>query len=97
MSRMIMALLGGCLLASMSAHAATAARVHVVTIDAMQFGPMPTDVHAGDIIEWNNRDILEHSATDRDGHFDVDLKPGTSARTVAETGTFKVFCKFTRP
>ncbi|MEO8998787.1 MAG: cupredoxin domain-containing protein [Rhodanobacter sp.] len=68
--------------------------VHVIVIDKMQYGPMPTDVRAGDIIEWTNKDILEHSATARDGHFDVDLKPGTSGRVTATAGTLEFFCKF---
>jgi len=74
--------------------ATQAHRVHVIVIDKMQYGPMPTDVRAGDIIEWTNKDILEHSATARDGHFDVDLKPGTSGRVTATTGTLAFFCKF---
>ena len=77
-----------------AASAAQAQRVHVIVIDKMQYGPMPTDVRAGDIIEWTNKDILEHSATARDGHFDVDLKPGTSGRITATAGTLAFFCKF---
>lgn len=73
---------------------AQAHHVHVIVIDKMQYGPMPTDVRAGDIIEWTNHDILEHSATARDGHFDVDLKPGTSGRITATAGTLAFFCKF---
>ncbi len=105
MLRMTMVLLGMLLLAggSVSAVAASttppaatvqAQRVHVIVIDKMQFGPMPTDVRAGDILEWTNKDILEHSATAREGSFDIDLKPGASARSVATAGTFAVFCKF---
>ena len=71
-----------------------AQRVHVIVIDKMQFGPMPTDVRAGDIIEWTNKDILEHSATARDGSFDIDLKPGASVRSTATAGTFAFLCKF---
>ncbi|OOG59279.1 cupredoxin domain-containing protein [Rhodanobacter sp. C03] len=94
----LLALAGGIAPASASSTAkppATAAhRMHVIVIDQMQYGPMPTDVRAGDIIEWTNHDILEHSATARDGHFDVDLKPGTSGRITATAGTFAFFCKF---
>jgi plastocyanin len=69
-------------------------RVHVIVVDKMQYGPMPTGVRAGDIIEWVNRDILEHSATARDGHFDVDLKPGASGRITAAAGSLEFFCRF---
>ncbi|MGH8157453.1 MAG: cupredoxin domain-containing protein [Rhodanobacter sp.] len=68
--------------------------VHVIVLDKMVYGPMPTNVHAGDIIEWVNHDIFEHSATARDGSFDVDLKPGATARITAKAGTFAFFCKF---
>jgi len=88
-----LALVGGFVPAT-AAGAATAPRVHVVVIDKMAFGPMPADVRAGDIIEWANHGILEHSATARDGSFDVDLKPGATARMTAKAGTFVVFCKF---
>src|SRR3546814_6317225 len=77
-----------------AADTAAAPRVHVIVVDKMQFGPMPTDVRAGDIIEWTYKDILEHSATATDGHFDVDLKPGASGRITATAGTLACFCKF---
>ncbi|MFC5436048.1 cupredoxin domain-containing protein [Rhodanobacter umsongensis] len=75
---------------------AQAHRVHVIVIviDKMAYGPMPTGVRAGDIIEWTNHDILEHSATARDGSFDVDLKPGASGRITATAGSVTFFCKF---
>ena len=68
--------------------------VHVIVIDKMHYGPMPTNVHAGDVIEWVNHDIFEHSATAHDGQFDVDLKPGAAGRITAVAGTVVFFCKF---
>jgi plastocyanin len=73
---------------------AQAPTVHVIVLDKMVFGPMPANVRAGDIIEWVNHDIFEHSATARDGSFDVDLKTGATARTTAKAGSFAFFCKF---
>jgi plastocyanin len=96
----LLALTGGIMPASAASNAkqpVTTTRtrhVHVIVIAQMQYGPMPTDVRAGDIIEWTNKDILEHSATARDGHFDVDLKPGSSGRITATAGTLEFFCKF---
>lgn len=89
----LLALAGGFAPAS-AAGKAPAARVHVIVIDKMAYGPMPTGVHAGDTIEWVNHDILEHSATARDGSFDVDLKPGATARSTATAGSVAFFCKF---
>jgi plastocyanin len=74
--------------------ATPAPQVHVIVVDTMQYGPMPTGVRAGDIIEWVNRGILEHTATARDGRFDLDLKPGASVRMKATAGTVEVYCKF---
>lgn len=95
----LLALTGGIAPASAASNAKQTAttqahRVHVIVIDKMQYGPMPTDVRASDIIEWTNKDILEHSATARDGRFDVDLKPGASGRITATAGTLAFFCKF---
>jgi len=93
----LLALTGGIAPASAASKAKSAVQahhVHVIVIDKMTYGPMPTDVRAGDIIEWTNKDILEHSATARDGHFDVDLKPGASGRITATAGTLAFFCKF---
>lgn len=74
--------------------ATPAPQVHVIVVDTMQYGPMPTGVRAGDIIEWVNRGILEHTATARDGRFDIDLKPGATVRMKAIAGTAEVYCKF---
>ncbi|CAM5527435.1 cupredoxin domain-containing protein [Rhodanobacter lindaniclasticus] len=88
-----LALVGGFPPATAAGAAATP-RVHVIVIDQMVFGPMPADVRAGDIIEWVNHGVLEHTATARDGSFDVDLKPGAAVRMTAKTGSFDVFCRF---
>lgn len=69
--------------------------VHVVVIENMLFTPATLELRRGDIIEWQNRDMFQHTATARDGAFDVDLVPGATARTViADAGTLAVYCKF---
>ncbi len=96
----IVIMLAGLLLATTWVLPATATgtmqeqRVHVIVMDKMEFGPMPAGVRAGDIIEWVNHDMFEHSATARDGSFDIDLKPGAKARMTATSGSFAFFCKF---
>lgn len=71
-----------------------APRVHVVVMDKLKIGPMPADVRAGDVIEWVNHDLFLHSATARDGSFDVDIKPGATVRTTVTSGTFEIYCKY---
>jgi plastocyanin len=95
----LLALTGGMVPASAASRTkrpatAQAHQVHVIVIDKMAYGPMPTGMRAGDIIEWVNHDILEHSATARDGSFDVDLKPGATVRSKAAAGSVAFFCKF---
>lgn len=66
-----------------------------VTIADMKFGPAPTDLHVGDAIEWVNADMFRHTATARDGAFDVDLAPKTRARTVLRrAGELNFYCRY---
>ncbi len=68
---------------------------HTITMAAMAFGAVPDDVRAGDRIEWINNDVLEHTATARDGSFDVHLKPGAKAViTVKQAGSFPFVCTY---
>jgi plastocyanin len=77
-----------------SAPAAAAPRTYTIVIDKMKFGAVPADVHKGDIIVWDNRDMFRHSATDK-GVFDIDLPAGKAVRMRAtKTGTFAFVCKY---
>ena len=77
-----------------AAPAAAAPQIHTVVIDKMKFGTLPAEVHQGDIIVWDNRDMFRHSATDK-GVFDIDLPAGKTVRMrVTKTGTFPFVCKY---
>ena len=77
-----------------SAPAAAASHTYTVVVDKMKFGALPAEVHQGDIIVWDNRDFLRHSATDR-GVFDIDLPANKAVRMrVTKTGTFPFICKY---
>ena len=93
MNPMLLALYLGLLTPDATASGA-ASKVHVIAIDQLAFGAVPSGLHAGDVVEWVNRDTFEHTATARDGRFDVDLAPGASARVVLTRGTIPFFCKF---
>jgi plastocyanin len=68
---------------------------YTVTLQSMKFGPTPSGLHVGDVIVWQNNDFLRHTATARDGSFDIDLPPHTQAKlTLAKAGTIAFFCKF---
>jgi plastocyanin len=81
------------LLASVLCAGASAAS-YVVEIKDMAFGPAPAHLSAGDIVFFENDDIFRHTATARNGDFDLTIAPGAQARTVIkEAGTIDVYCR----
>jgi plastocyanin len=68
---------------------------HVVVIDKMKFGPVPTGVKAGDTILWINRDMFRHTATAMNGAFNIDLPAGAKGKTVVrKSGAISFLCKY---
>jgi plastocyanin len=66
-----------------------------IVVDQMAFGPAPAELHVGDTLMWINRDMFEHSATAKDGQFDVDLPSGAAGSTVlTKAGMIQYACKF---
>lgn len=92
-----LALLLPVLLSGLLAVSPSAARAaeYVVTIDRMRFGPVPAQIRAGDTILWVNRDAVAHTATERDGSFNVALPPRSRGRTVVgHAGMVGFFCAY---
>lgn len=82
------------LLAGGSAEAA-APRTHTIVMQNMRFGPTPASIKAGDTIFWVNRDIVPHTATARNGSFDIVIAPGRSATMVVRrAGTIPFYCRY---
>lgn len=83
------------LLAPLSLAAAAQAAEYTVVIEKMKFGPVPAELHPGDVIIWQNQDIFRHTATARDKSFDVDLPAHAEVRMdVGAAGTVEVYCRF---
>lgn len=75
--------------------AAAQARTHTIVMEKMKFGPSPAGVRVGDTVVWVNRDLFRHTATARNGAFDVDLAPGASGWAVMRTaGAVPYTCRF---
>ena len=88
-------LLAGLAVLLLTSPASAAPRMHVVIIDQMKFGAVPAGIRAGDAILWVNRDMFRHTATARNGSFNVDIAPGGRAKTVVRAkGAFGFYCKF---
>ena len=98
MKRRILAFAGvaasmACLALAIPSGAQPAPREIVVVMDNMDFGRLPSDAKVGDVIIWDNRDTVQHTATDRAGSFDVRLQPGQKGRTVLRSaGNIALYC-----
>jgi len=90
---LFVALTLGALGAGVPIGAQPAPREIVVRMDNMNFGRLPADARVGDVIVWDNRDTVQHTATARDGSFDVRLQPGQKGRTVLrKAGSIAIYC-----
>ena len=73
------------------AHAAT---IQIVMQDLV-FAPAEISAKVGDTIEWVNKDAFAHSATARNGDFDVNLPPKKTVSSVLQkAGTVEYYCRY---
>jgi len=77
--------------ASISAHAATIQ----ITMENLVISPAEAAAKVGDTIEWINKDILAHTATARNGDWDVTISPKkTVTMVLKKPGTIEYYCRF---
>ena len=73
------------------AHAAT---IQIV-MDNLVVSPAQVTARVGDTIEWINKDIFAHTATARNGDFDVAMPPKKTVTSVLKkAGTVEYYCRF---
>ncbi len=66
-----------------------------ITIDNLVFAPAEVSVKVGDTIEWINKDIFAHTATARNGDWDVTMPPKKTVTSVLnKAGTVEYYCRF---
>ena len=83
------------LAAGAGAASAAAPPAVVIAIGAMSFSTPKAPIRVGDTVEWVNNDIVDHTATDKSGLWNVSMAPGQSARVVMKkAGTFDYFCRY---
>src|SRR5689334_16285939 len=73
------------------AHAAT---IQIV-MENLVISPAAASAKVGDTIEWVNKDVLAHTATARNGDFDV-MMPAKQTVTslLKKAGTVDYYCRF---
>jgi plastocyanin len=77
--------------ASVSAHAATIQ----ITVENLVISPAEDLAKVGDTIEWINKDVFAHTATARNGDWDVTLPPNKTLTSVLKkAGTIDYYCRF---
>ena len=77
--------------ASASAQAATIQ----ISMENLVISPAEVSAKVGDTIEWINKDIFAHTATARNGDWDVTMPPKKTVSSVLKkAGTIDYYCRF---
>jgi len=73
------------------AHAET---IHV-TIENLEFTPTEVTAKVGDVVVWDNKDFLAHTATATNNDWNVVISPKQAGKVeLKKAGTFDYFCRF---
>ena len=73
---------------------ARAATVRIL-MENLVIKPAEVSAKVGDTVEWTNDDIVAHTATARNGDFDVMIPPKNKASFVAtKAGSVDYYCRF---
>lgn len=66
-----------------------------ITMEDLVISPAEISAKVGDTIQWVNKDVFAHTATARNGDFDVTLPPKKSAASVLKkAGTVEYYCRY---
>ena len=66
-----------------------------ISMDDLVISPAQATAKVGDTIEWINKDIFAHTATARNGDFDVMMPPKKTVTSVLKkAGTIDYYCRF---
>ena len=66
-----------------------------ITMENLVISPAEASAKIGDTIEWINKDIFAHTATARNGDWDVTMPPKKTVTSVLnKAGTVEYYCRF---
>lgn len=81
-------------LAGMLSVSAQAATIQI-DIAKLEFIPSAGEARVGDTVEWINKDVIAHTATARNGDWNVMIGPDKTARLVLKkAGAIDYYCRF---
>jgi plastocyanin len=73
---------------------AQAATIQIM-MENLVIAPAEVSAKVGDTVEWVNKDIFAHTATARNGDFDVTIPPKKTVTSVLKkAGTVEYYCRF---
>jgi plastocyanin len=73
---------------------AQAATIQIM-MENLVIAPAEISAKVGDTVEWVNKDIFAHTATARNGDFDVTMPPKKTVTSVLKkAGTIEYYCRF---
>ncbi len=66
-----------------------------ISMENLEISPAAASAKVGDTVEWINKDVLLHTATARNGDFDVTLPPKkTGSVVLKKAGTVDYYCRY---
>lgn len=66
-----------------------------ITMQDLVFAPAEVSAKVGDTVEWINKDVFAHTATARNGDFDVTIPPRKTVTSVLKkAGTMEYYCRY---
>jgi len=78
-----------------AASAPASAATIQISMDKLEISPAVASAKVGDTVEWINKDALVHTATARNGDFDVTLPPSKTVSSILrKAGTVEYYCRF---
>src|SRR5690348_9309509 len=70
------------------------AAVIEITMANVAYAPAQVSAHVGDTVEWTNDDIVAHTATARNGAWDLMIEPkGKASVTLKSPGAIEYYCR----
>ena len=66
-----------------------------ITMENLVITPAEVSAKVGDTIEWINKDVFVHTATARNGDFDVTIPPKKTVTSVLKkAGSIEYYCRY---
>lgn len=66
-----------------------------ITISGAAFAPGDATAHVGDTVTWTNQDVVDHTATAKNGDWRVVVTAGKSASLVVKkAGSVDYYCEY---